>query len=124
MNSSKPYTPYGCMFAGVVLVATLTAGCDRANNAPKPVTAAAKSSSGERSVALPPSSLPPSDASLKPAPPQAAGSSGQASNQTQATPKTLNQEQQSASMPMSGQTNNYSTTESNDRQSPAGAASK
>lgn len=124
MNSSKPYMPPGCMLAGIVMFGTIAAGCERTGNAPKPVTTAEKSQAAGQPLALSPSSLPPSDAALKPAAPEAAGPSGQAGNQTQATPKTLNREQQSASMPMPGQTNNYSTTESNDRQSSSGSAPK
>jgi len=108
-----------------MLLAALTAGCDRMRgDTPKPVSAAdqakqAENKQADQSVALPPSKVPSSDASIKPAAPEAAGSSGQSSGQqTQATPKQLEKEQQSASMPMPGQVNNYSTTESTDRQSP------
>jgi len=105
-----------------MLLVALATGCDRMRDTPKPVSASeqgkqAQNKEAQQSVALPPSSLPPSDASIKPAAPDATSSSGQSSGQqTQATPKGLEKEQQSKAMPMPGQANNYSTTESSDRQ--------
>lgn len=54
MNNGNPYMRYGYMCAGAVLCGTIAAGCDRAGNVPKPVTAAEKSQSGGHSPASPP----------------------------------------------------------------------
>jgi|GEM_PF-3542411 len=120
INALNMRTTASGAITAAFLLAAIAAGCDRMNTAPKPVTASETGHASGPSVALPSSSLPPSDAALKPAAPDAAGSSGQASNQTQATPNNLTKEQQTSSMPMPGQVNNYSTTESNDRQSQPG----
>jgi len=112
-----------------MLLAALTAGCDRTRDTPKTVAASeqakqAENKQAQESVALPPSSLPPSDASIKPATPDVSGSSGQsgtsgqATSQTQSTPKTLDKPQEQASMPLSGQVNNHSTPESTDSKQP------
>jgi hypothetical protein len=103
--------------ATMILLAGLTAGCDRMrSDSPKPVAESEKGKPAEQSVALPPSQLPQSDGAIKPAMPDVAGSSGQATSQTQSTPKELSKQQEQASMPLSGQVNNHSTPESTDKQ--------
>jgi hypothetical protein len=99
-----------------VVVGMLLAGCNRTGDVPRPTTAAAGTSAGEgKSVALPPSQRPPSDASIPPAPPTAATTSND-EKQSQAVSKDISKQQESSSMPMAGQVNNHSV--------PAGSSAK
>lgn len=95
-------------------LATLwTTACDRNPETPKIDSPAADAApAGDRSVALPQNSVPPSDASIPP-PVGAAGTqgSGDANSPTQANPAELQKSQEQAQMPMSGQVNNHSVPE-------------
>jgi hypothetical protein len=84
-------------------LAILLIGCKKAETPPVP-----KVDSGG-SVAAPPTAMPPSEASTPPAAAGATTGSGDASGTTQANPKELSKEQESAAMPLSGQANNHST---------------
>ncbi|HEV2611468.1 MAG TPA: hypothetical protein VGU61_14455 [Noviherbaspirillum sp.] len=85
------------------------AGCQKASEPPTPVTSsAAGSTSSSTSVAAPPSAMPSSDATMKPAAPGSTGSSGDAQSPTQANPSTLSKQEEKTAMPQSGQVNNHS----------------
>lgn len=88
------------------VLALVLVGCKKADTPPAPKL----DSSG--SVAAPVSAMPPSEASTPAAGPGATTGSGDASGSTQATPKELSKEQESSSMPLSGQANNHSTAPS------------
>lgn len=88
------------------------AGCQKASDAPKPVTSDAGTSTptANASVAAPPSAMPRSDAAIKPADPAAPTVSGDAQNTpTQAQPTNLSKAEEKSTMPHSGQVNNHST---------------
>ena len=85
------------------VLALVLVGCKKADTPPAPKL----DSSG--SVAAPVSAMPPSEASTPPAAAGATTGSGDASGTTQANPKELSKEQESAAMPLSGQANNHST---------------
>lgn len=90
-------------FSSAMLVALL-AGCERAETPPAPKTGESPGTSG--SVASPPvpeTSAPPAS------PGSTMGDSGDASGPTQAHPKDLTRQEESATMPNSGQVNNHST---------------
>jgi hypothetical protein len=95
--------PYTRSILVSAFVAMLLIGCKKAETPPTPKM----DSSG--SVAAPVTSMPSSEASTPPAAPGAGTGSGDASGTTQASPKELSKEQESASMPLSGQANNHST---------------
>lgn len=97
------------IIGGVALgLGMLLAGCNRMGDVPRPTTAAAGISAPEgKSVALPPSQVPASDASIAPASPTAATTSND-EKQSQAVSKDLSKQQESTSMPMAGQVNNHS----------------
>jgi hypothetical protein len=95
--------PYTRSILASAFVAILLIGCKKAETPPVPKM----DSSG--SVAAPVTSMPPSEASTPPAAPGAVTGSGDASGTTQASPKELSKEQESAAMPLSGQANNHST---------------
>ena len=82
-------------------LAILLIGCKKAEAPPAPKM--------DGSVAAPQSALPPSDSTLPSTP--ATSSSGNANGPTQADPKELTKQQESADMPLSGQANNHSTTD-------------
>ncbi|NEX63212.1 hypothetical protein [Noviherbaspirillum galbum] len=95
--------------------ALLAAGCQKT---PEPKTSdAAKPSvnadvplakTSDQSVALPKDKLPPSDASMSPKAGAGATSSGDSGTPSQVRPEQLSKEQEQSSMPLNGQTNNYS----------------
>jgi len=90
------------------MLIALLAGCDRAETPPAPTTGDSPGTSG--SVASPPSSMPAPETSTPPAAPDgASGDSGDASGPTQAHPKDLSKQEESTTMPNSGQANNHST---------------
>ncbi len=90
------------------LMVALLAGCDKINQPPKPVSSTAVINDSGKSEALPPGAMPASDASMKPAAPDA--SAGKTSDTaSQASPKELSKAEESVSMPMPGQVNNHST---------------
>jgi hypothetical protein len=93
------------------MLALAFAGCQKTSNTdrPKPVSENTAGSSSQ-SVAAPPNTLPPSDATIKPA--DSATSSGNAASPTQANPTALSKTEEKTSMPHSGQVNNHSTPES------------
>jgi hypothetical protein len=82
--------------------------CNRTGDTPKPVAGATTAAPAEgKSVALPSSKMPASDAAIPPASPVAATTSND-EKQSQAVPKELSKQQESTSMPMAGQVNNHS----------------
>lgn len=89
-----------------LFVATALIGCKKAEAPPTP-----KLEGTTGSVALPATSLPPSDGKLPNQPASGTSDSGNAYGTSQATPTELTKEQESASMPLSGQANNHSTTD-------------
>lgn len=98
----------------VLMLASLAA-CGR-KEAPAPTAvsqpgAATVESKGE-SVALPSASLPQQDAALAPQSPATASTVPDSASPSQASPKTLDAQQESTAMPMPGQANNHSTPES------------
>jgi hypothetical protein len=98
-------------FLASVALSLLLIGCQKAAEPPKPVTSNAPSANANESVAAPPNAVPPSDASMKPAPSVASAgptNSGDANGPTQATPKELDKAQESGAMPLTGQVNNHS----------------
>ena len=96
----------------VIASALFATGCDKSPETPKTsskdVTGTELTSSGGKSVALPPDKMPPSDASIAPPPPIAAHSSGDANSPTQANPAPLEKSHEQSAMPTTGQANNYS----------------
>jgi hypothetical protein len=92
------------------LMALLLVGCDRMKPTPKPVSSVTGANEAGRSEALPPSALPPSDASIKPTDPTMQ-TGAVPSSTSQANPKDLSKLEESASMPLPGQVNNHSTPE-------------
>jgi hypothetical protein len=90
-----------------VFVLALLAGCKKAETPPTPSMGDSPSTSG--SVAAPPSSMPPSEAATPPSPATGTTDSGDAAGATQAHPKDLTKEEESSTMPQSGQVNNHST---------------
>jgi hypothetical protein len=91
-----------------VFVLALLAGCKKAETPPAPSMGDTPSTSG--SVAAPSSSMPPSETQTTPAPSGSTTDSGDAAGVTQAHPQNLTKEEESSSMPNSGQVNNHSTT--------------
>jgi hypothetical protein len=82
--------------------------CNRSGDTPKPVMDATSAAPAEgKSVALPPSQMPASDAAIPPSSPVASTTSND-EKQSQAVPKDLSKQQESTSMPMAGQVNNHS----------------
>jgi hypothetical protein len=95
-------TVFACALIGAAL-----SGCKKADAPPAPKTSG--------SVALPQSSLPGSDANMRPAAPSDTRSdNGDANAPAQNNPSSLNKEQESSGMPLSGQVNNHSTANPND----------
>jgi hypothetical protein len=94
---------------GIVIGICMVLGaCNRAGDTPKPITGPTSASPAEeKSVALPPSKLPASDAATPPSSPVASTTSND-EKQSQAVPKDLSKQQESTSMPMAGQVNNHS----------------
>jgi hypothetical protein len=92
------------------LVAATLSGCKKADAPPAPQTSG--------SVALPQSSVPSSDANLPPSSPSTNTSdNGNANAPAQNNPSTLNKEQETSGMPLSGQVNNHSTANPNNDKS-------
>ncbi len=89
------------------LFAMLIAGCQKASEPPKPTASIETSPSADKSVAMPSNVLPPSDSAIAPAAPNA--TTADAGKASQANPKELDKQQESAAMPMPGQVNNHST---------------
>lgn len=86
------------------LVAATVAGCKKADAPPAPQTSG--------SVALPESSRPSSDAAMPPSAPSSAPvDNGNANAPAQNNPQTLNKNEESTAMPLSGQVNNHSTAQ-------------
>lgn len=99
------------------LSALLISACNRTPETPKVETSTTSSpASSGQSVALPQSTVPPSDAAIPPAPGATAHGSGDANSTTQANPAQLQKNQEQASMPMSGQVNNHSVPETGGQQ--------
>nr|WP_314629711.1 hypothetical protein [uncultured Noviherbaspirillum sp.] len=101
-----------CLILGAV--ATLPA-CGRNDTVATPAAvsqpgAATVESKGE-SVAVPPAELPKQDAAMTPQSPTVAATIPDSASPSQASPKTLDQQQESTAMPMPGQVNNHSTPE-------------
>lgn len=101
-----------CLLSGAI--ATLPA-CGRNDAPPAPTAvsqpgAATVESKGE-SVAVPPSELPKQDAAMPPQSPTVAATVPDSASPSQASPKTLDSQQESTAMPMPGQANNHSTPE-------------
>lgn len=105
---SKVVVAFACALSMV-----LTAACNRTPETPKVESTAGGTSTptGDRSVALPQSSVPPSDASIPPPASASTQGSGDANSATQANPAELQKSQEQANMPMSGQVNNHSVPE-------------
>jgi hypothetical protein len=103
----------GCLMLS--LLATLPA-CGRKDTAPAPTAVsqpgAATVESKGSSIAVPASELPKQDAAMAPASPTVATTTPDSASPSQATPKTLDKQQESTAMPMPGQANNHSTPES------------
>jgi len=92
------------------LAVAAVSGCKKADAPPAPQTSG--------SVALPQSSLPPSDANLPPAAPtNHSADNGNANAPAQNNPSTLNKDQETTGMPLSGQVNNHSTANPNNDKS-------
>lgn len=90
------------------MLVALLAGCDRAETPPAPKTGDSPGTSG--SVAAPPSSMPaPETSTPSSSSGNTMGDSGDASGPTQAHPKDLTKQEESTTMPNSGQVNNHST---------------
>jgi hypothetical protein len=103
----------GCLMLSAL--ATLPA-CGR-NDATATPTAvsqpgAATVESKGASVAVPPSELPKQDATITPQSPTVAATVPDSASPSQASPKSLDKQQESTAMPMPGQVNNHSTPES------------
>jgi hypothetical protein len=103
----------GCLMLG--MLATLPA-CGRKEAASTPTAVsqpgAATVESKGTSVALPASELPKQDAEIAPQSATAATTTPDSASPSQASPKTLDKQQESTAMPMPGQVNNHSTPES------------
>ena len=103
----------GCLMLGVLV--TLPA-CGRKDAASTPTAVsqpgAATVESKGASIALPPSALPKQDAAIPPQSPTVAATVPDSASPSQASPKTLDKQQESTAMPMPGQANNHSTPES------------
>jgi hypothetical protein len=94
----------------------LIAGCEKFTEPPKPSSAAITSNTANESVALPAKALPPSDSSISVAPSTSSTAAGdKATTSSQANPKELSKQQETAAMPMPGQVNNHSTPEPLDK---------
>ena len=96
------------------LMLASVAACSR-NDAPAPTAVsqpgAATVESKGASVALPPAALPQQDAAIPPQSPTVAATVPDSASPSQASPKTLDAQQESTAMPMPGQVNNHSTPE-------------
>lgn len=86
-------------------VASALLGCQKTETPPTPTATVNPPS---ESVAAPQSTLPPSDASIKPDAP-ATGASGDGNSPNQASQRELSNAQESTAMPLPGQVNNHST---------------
>ena len=102
----------GCLMLS--MLATLPA-CGRNDTAATPSAVsqpgAATMESKSASVAVPPSELPKQDAALAPQSPTAAATIPDSASPSQASPKTLDKQQEATAMPMPGQVNNHSVPE-------------
>ena len=103
--------------AGCLMLATLATlpACGRNDTAATPSAVsqpgAATVESKGASVAVPPSELPKQDATIPPQSPTAAATIPDSASPSQASPKTLDKQQEATAMPMPGQVNNHSTPE-------------
>ena len=101
--------------AACLMLASIAACGRKDAPAPTAVTqpgATATVESKGASVALPASSLPQQDAAIPPQSPTVAATVPDSASPSQASPKTLDAQQESTAMPMPGQANNHSTPES------------
>ena len=96
------------------LMLASVAACSRTDTpAPTAVTqpGAATVESKSASVAAPPAALPQQDAAIPVQSPTVAATIPDSASPSQASPKTLDAQQESTAMPMPGQVNNHSTPE-------------
>ena len=104
--------------AGCLMLTTLATlpGCGRKDAAATPTAVsqpgAATVESKGASIAVPPSELPKQDAAMAPQSPTVAATVPDSASPSQASPKSLDKQQESTAMPMPGQDNNHSTPES------------
>lgn len=99
--------------AACLMLASIAACGRKEAPAPTAVTqpGAATVESKGASIALPPSALPQQDAAITPQSPTVAATVPDSASPSQASPKTLDAQQESTAMPMPGQVNNHSTPE-------------
>lgn len=102
----------GCLMLSSLVILT---ACGRTDAVANPTAVsqpgAATVESKGASVALPASELPKQDAALTPQSPTVAATIPDSASPSQASPKTLDKQQESTAMPMPGQANNHSTPE-------------
>jgi hypothetical protein len=108
MKQRNQRSQRGKLIGGIALgLCVLLAGCNRTGDIPRPTTTSVTPGPDGKSVALPPSQMPASEASTPPVSPAATTTSND-EKQSQGVAKNLSKQQESTGMPMAGQVNNHS----------------